>query len=192
MRTNKIQGVGINDLKGKIKTSSLRSYGIWKGVLRRCFSNENRSKERNYKSVKVCDEWLIYSNFKKWYDKNYPLNLEKIGYSLELDKDLLSGECKMYSPKTCVFLPRKVNGFLTNKQRTNTSGYIGIYLIKKNNTWGATIRNFEDHGKIFLGNYPTKKRAGKAYLKARMEQAKKVKSMLRDLGYSENIIDLIQ
>jgi len=191
VRINKVQGIGVNDLRGKIDTSNSKSYSIWKGIIRRCYSKE-KVKFKCYTKVEVCEEWLLYSNFKKWYDENFPLKLEQEGWEIQIDKDLLSGENKIYSPETCIFLPRKINGFLSNKQNSNTSGIIGVNYIKKNNSWIAQIRNFDNHDRIYLGCYSNNKTAAKVYMEARKEQAEKVKDILRKLSYPENIIGLIK
>lgn len=61
-----------------------------------------------YLEVTVCDEWLVYENFRRWYLENY---VE--GWSI--DKDLLSGmKVKVYSPETCCFLPQIINATLAN------------------------------------------------------------------------------
>jgi len=191
MRINKIQGIGVNDLRGKVDTANSRSYSIWKDIIRRCYSKE-KAKFKCYTKVKVCKEWLLYSNFKKWYDENFPLKLEQEGWEMQIDKDLLSGENKIYSPETCIFLPRKINGFLSNKQSSNTSGITGVSYIKKNNSWVAKIRNFDNHGKIYLGYFSNKNTAGRVYKKARAEQAEKVRDVLRSLRYNKDIIELIK
>ena len=187
---NNIQGVGINDLKGKINVSDFKSYDIWKGILRRCYSKE-QNKDKSYKNIKVCEEWLLYSNFKKWYDKNFPSELEK-NWKLQIDKDLLSRKNKIYSPQTCIFLPKKINTFLSNQQNSNTSGVVGVSYIKSSNSWRARIRNFDNHDRIYLGCYSDKNTAGEVYIKARMKQAEKAKDILRKLNYPENIIELIK
>lgn len=47
----------------------------------------------------VCEEWLTFSNFKRW--------MEQQDYEGKaLDKDLLVSQNKTYSSETCVFVPR--------------------------------------------------------------------------------------
>lgn len=83
------------------------------------------------RGVIVCDEWYNFQNFKNWYISNYRFDLEYKGINLQLDKDLLSKNVKIYSPNTCIFLPNKINKFLANKQCNNKSGYTGICWDKK-------------------------------------------------------------
>ena len=74
-----------------------KSFVRWLSLLERCYGAKKTG-------ALVCDEWHDYSNFKKWYLKNKPLD-----DAFELDKDLLSKERKIYSPETCCFLPTSIN-----------------------------------------------------------------------------------
>ena len=80
-----------------------RSHKTWEHILERCYSAKLHAKEPTYKDVVVAEEWLNYQVFAKWYEENY---YEVEGQRMELDKDLLSGNCKIYSPNTCIFLPK--------------------------------------------------------------------------------------
>lgn len=35
---------------------------------------------------------------------------------------------KVYGPDTCCFVPREINNFFTHKQKTNTTGFTGVYI----------------------------------------------------------------
>lgn len=95
-----VHGHGIYDLDGNTKDNPF--YDIWKGMLRRCYSEEYLNKFPTYKGTIVCEEWKIFSNFEKWAILNY-----KDGY--HLDKDIIAGDVKIYSPDTCAFVPSKIN-----------------------------------------------------------------------------------
>ena len=52
--------------------------------MHRCYNDKFHERQSQYKECSVCEEWLNYSNFKVWYDKN------KYGeVQLDLDKDIL-------------------------------------------------------------------------------------------------------
>ena len=142
----------------------------------------------------MCNEWLNFQNFAKWYKDNL-LKISKVNF--QLDKDLLQEniENKIYSPETCIFLPHNVNSFLTNKQSSNTSGFIGVCWDNQVKKWKAKIKVFcEDKGKQgYLGLFSTPEQASLVYQQARAEQAEKVKDYIRSLNYlSEDIIQLIK
>ena len=79
-------------------------YCKWVSMLNRCYGN-HEGNNYCYKGVYVCDEWHNYQNFADWFYANYP----KDGRRYDLDKDLLSGDVKIYSPKTCTFLTSAKN-----------------------------------------------------------------------------------
>lgn len=75
-----VAGVGINDAdyavvrfsepdaQGKRKqTFRCPYYFRWHGMLTRCF-NKGKSNYKQYEKTTVCEDWLIFSNFKKWME----------------------------------------------------------------------------------------------------------------------------
>lgn len=183
----------INDYDGRVKINGkhIKSYKVWRSILQRCFNKKVHIIRPTYSNVRVCDEWLKFSNFKEWFDKNYPYDLEKKGFRLELDKDLLSGDEKIYSPETCVFLPHTVNNFLANKTSRNTSGYSGVSWHKSIAKWEVRINKFNSNKTVALGCYDNINDARDRYLQARKEELCTIKDYLHSLGYSERVINAI-
>lgn len=60
----KVYGYGICDITGIENGKQMKYYETWKGMLRRCYSELYHKKEPTYKECSVCDEWLLFSNFK--------------------------------------------------------------------------------------------------------------------------------
>jgi len=79
--------------------------GLWRDILKRCYSERITLKEKSYINAIVCDEWHNFQNFSKWYKNNYVK-----GY--QLDKDLKNPGMKVYGPDCCLFLPKDVNSFI--------------------------------------------------------------------------------
>lgn len=123
-----IFGVGINDYDGKVKIDGkhIDSYNVWHDLFKRLFCESSLEKEPIYKDVKICDEWIYFSNFKEWFDTHS----QYYHKGWHLDKDLLSRNKtllkKIYSPLTCVFLPREINGALITQQKYRTDLPIGV------------------------------------------------------------------
>lgn len=184
----------INNYDGRVKINGkhIKSYKVWRSILQRCFNKKVHITQPTYSNVKVCDEWLKFSNFKEWFDKNYPYELEKKGFRLELDKDLLSGGEKIYSPDTCVFLPHTVNNFLANKTSRNTSGYSGVSWHKSIEKWEVRINKFNSNKTVALGCYDNINDARDRYLQSRKEELCIIKDYLHSLGYSEKILNAIE
>ena len=84
--------IGLNDYEYPIQSNGvmLSSYAKWKSMLQRCYSEKYVDRRKCYVDCSVCEEWLRFSNFKRWFDKNY---IE--GYYL--DKDILVKGNKVYT-----------------------------------------------------------------------------------------------
>lgn len=161
-------------------------------MLQRCYDEKYQNIQPTYIGCTVCDEWLYFSKFKEWFDKNYRFNLDEIGVKLELDKDLIYKDNKIYSPDTCVFIPKKVNGFMPNNRRNNISKYIGVSFHKVSNKWQAQINDFNTGERKYLGTFTHIEDASDAYIKARKIETLKAKKYLEELGYGKDIIDKLE
>ena len=124
---SRIQGIGINDadypyrvhekIDGKYKIVYQCSiHGTWKDLLRRCYNEKYKEKYPHYRDVTCCDEWLIFSNFKRWVESQGSL-VDKDGKTKQLDKDLLVPNNKHYSPENCILVSVKINSFMFNNNK---------------------------------------------------------------------------
>lgn len=114
----KVRGIGINDteLSGPActkrdnlgKKSNYLDYQIWYGMLVRATDEEYKAVTPAYSQASVSEDWLIRSNFKKWY-MAHSVFFDLEGLRLELDKDLLVPGNKMYSADTCALIPQYLN-----------------------------------------------------------------------------------
>ena len=181
--THNVGYFGLGKYKSKHKNKFTKCYLIWKSMMARCYSSKYQNKYPTYKNVVVCRAWHNYQIFAEWFEENY---IE--GY--ELDKDILSGNQKIYSPETCCFIPKKLNKFMANIQSSNTSGCIGVHWHKYNNKWIANIRI--NNKLIHLGYYTDIKEAENVYKKARKIEAEKWKIKSKELGLDQRIIDNIR
>lgn len=94
--------IGVGNYSPKIDR---KAYEKWISMMRRCYATESNKNFKTYAKVFVCDEWHNFQNFAKWFDMNYP----KDGESYDLDKDYLSQNEKIYSPRTCRFISHQEN-----------------------------------------------------------------------------------
>ena len=166
-------------------------YSKWKGMIYRCYDQKHLEKFPTYKTVTVCEEWLCYANFEKWFNETYV----KFGdVVFEIDKDLkqLNKTHKIYSPETCVWLPKKINYFIINHQHNNSSGALGVSWVSDRNNWLSQIKMFNTGKTKNLGRYNSKEQAYQSYLKAKLEQIECAKNYMRSFGiYDEDIISLL-
>lgn len=122
-------GVGINDYSNNVKISGkhMHSYIKWHSMLVRCYDVKSKVTRPTYDICTVCDEWLSFTNFKKWYDENYV-----DGFAL--DKDILVEGNKVYSPDTCRFVPQYLNNLLNNHARRSSAICQGVTELKPNDS----------------------------------------------------------
>ena len=170
-------GVGVNDadynvsktykIDNKKVTVRCPYYEKWRGMLKRCYSNKFTEKNTTYKDCYVCDEWLTFSNFKRWME-------QQDWEDKELDKDLVVSNNKIYSPETCCFLSKEENSFVKIKGRTSVKNLpIGVDKSGHRKLYQASISIFCKGKGIYqrLGSYETPEEAHRAWQKAKIERA---------------------
>lgn len=94
--------------KAKINGEHTEVYKVWYEMIRRCYDQGRQ----NYKfyggvGVKVSEDWLYFQNFAEWYTVNKAKLRSGVIYSL--DKDLKFKGSNLYSPETCILLPKHFN-----------------------------------------------------------------------------------
>lgn len=124
-----IIGVGyIGETSTSYNKKIKKSYTVWKHMIERCYSIVE-NKDLTYRDCIVDLDWHCYANFEKWYKENY---YEVIEEEVQLDKDILFKNNKIYSPETCVFVPQRINNWFRDCQANKKSGLpYGTILDKK-------------------------------------------------------------
>lgn len=160
-----VYGVGYfgnGEYKAWENGKNTRIYNTWYDMLKRCYDKEYHKKQPTYKNCTVCDEWLNFQNFARWYEENY---YEIEGEVMCLDKDILFKSNKIYSPETCVIVPQAINKLFTKRQNDRgdsaigTSPVDGKYMVRChmiNPKTGKSKRKY-------LGIYDTQEKAFKIY-----------------------------
>ncbi|AGH32149.1 HNH endonuclease [Vibrio phage 11895-B1] len=175
-----LYGVGIDDLPYKKKerdkdgktTWECPYYSRWRGMIRRCYSDIALTRNPKYSGCTVCDEWLVFSNFKSWMET-------QDWEGKHLDKDILFVNNKLYSQHTCVWVEPIVNTFVCGEDKAdNTSGYTGVTYQKDCGKWKAQCKNtfgitpYQKRG--YLGLYLSKEEAYFAWKARKYELACKL------------------
>lgn len=157
-------GVGINDADYKVnpvidgKRVMCPYYSRWLHMLRRCYSSYWIKKYPTYNGCSVCEEWLTFSNFKKWMET-------QDWEGKELDKDILSAKNrnKIYSPEACIFITGRLNRFLKTPQTTGEYK-MGVDFIKKLGKFRSRCKDpFDDFKSIHLGCFSSEEAAHEAW-----------------------------
>lgn len=130
--------------------STDRLHRIWCKMLERCYNvNCNVYCYYGMKGIKVCDEWKNdYETFKVW--------ALKAGYNKELTIDRINTNGN-YEPDNCRWATYKQQILNRNKNKSNKSGYVGIWYTKNMKKWKSDIAI--DYKHIHLGYYDTQKEA---------------------------------
>ena len=175
-------GVGyIGEGKYKIKENGkhTRVYSTWYDMLKRCYDKKYQEKYPTYNGCTVCEEWLNFQNFAKWYDENsYEVNNEK----MNLDKDILVKHNKIYSPDTCIFVPQAINKLFVKCDRSRGDSVIGTSLYKGKYQVKCQVFNPET-GKSkneYLGYYDTQEKAFEVYKYYKEKNIKEVADYYKD------------
>lgn len=110
--------IGVGNYAPKIGGKLTLEYEIWRNMLLRCYCLARKKRDLSYRGCTVLDEWLNFQNFAKWCSANY---YKVAGERMELDKDIMVKDNKIYSPETCVFVPRSINAlFVKGKSKRGT------------------------------------------------------------------------
>lgn len=160
-------GAGVNDADYAITTLVEEKrfmcpvYSKWHCMIRRCYCLKYLSKKPTYVGCSVCDEWLTFSNFSKWYEKH---NID--GY--ELDKDIKIKGNKIYSPNACLFVPQAINALLTNCEIGKGLYKLGVATKSKYGKYRSQIRI--DGKTVYLGMFDSEGEAHNKYIKAKNKE----------------------
>lgn len=90
------------------KPTKEKKWQLWNNMNTRCYNANYHQTRPGYADCTICDEWLDdKKRFYEWVDRNfYVIDGEP---TVELDKDILVKGNKMYSPDTCIFVPKRIN-----------------------------------------------------------------------------------
>ena len=198
MKTKKlVYGVGLNDadyvtqrweeagyVDGKRKQKLVWRcpfYRAWSSMLNRC-SEKWQEKYPTYKGCTVSENWLKFSNFKAWMEKQ---NWE----GKHLDKDLLFQGNKIYGADTCVFVTPMVNTFVNDCRAARGEWLVGSSWHKKSGKFLAQCRNPFTKKSENLGLFTCEKEAHEAWLERKLELAHELAAIQTDERVAKVLID---
>ncbi|AMR57270.1 putative DNA binding protein [Pseudomonas phage vB_PsyM_KIL3b] len=163
-----IYGVGINDAdyitQPKNRDDRCPIFDRWHSMLRRCYSVSSLKANPTYEMVVVCQDWLVFSNFKKWMEPQ-----EWSG--LVLDKDIL-GDGNIYSQKTCRFVPSDVNSFFSENVHLPIPGTRLKFEDGREKPYIAQAMVYGK--KKYLGVFTDRLKAHKAWQSAKISEVERI------------------
>lgn len=160
-----IWGWGINDADYVVqpmvegKRDSCPFYMTWKNMVTRVHDPAYRATRATYVGCSICEEWRYFMTFRAWM-------IEQNWQGKHLDKDILIPGNKVYSPDTCVFVPREINTLLCAADSIRGQYPRGVEFNKQRGGFRAQMYK---HGKpTHLGIFTTPEAAHAAYIKAKV------------------------
>lgn len=172
--------LAITDLPTIVKGKRCPYYDRWRKMLNRCYNEDYLSRHPSYNGCKVSNEWLMFSNFKAWMEK-------QDWEGKHLDKDLLIQGNRLYSEETCLFIDGKVNTFMTESTSARGLWPIGVNLDQKK--FKAQCKNPFTGKKETLGRFTCPNEAHQAWLKRKRELATLLAAEQTDERVAKAIID---
>lgn len=155
-----VYGKGICDeglYNSSYEGKQTRIYKYWVDLIKRVYSERYQELKPTYKGCTVCDEWLYFQTFAKWFHENY---YEVEGSRMHIDKDILLKGNRHYSPENCMFVPIQINSLMV--VRNNQRGEYPIGVSNKRGSIVSTARDINGN-KVWLGTYNTPEEAFNAY-----------------------------
>ena len=140
-------------------------YNRWCSLRRRVLSEKFKKEKLTYKDATICDEWLNYQDFTKWFYENWKPWMDS---SWHLDKDILIKGNKHYSPETCAFVPHEINSLFMSTKKIR--GLYPIGVNKERDKFRVRIGGKRKH----IGIFDTIEEAFQAYKIAKEEYIKEV------------------
>ena len=140
---------------------------IWQRMFLRCYNPYYLKRNPTYNGCNVCEEWKDSIKFVEWCKS------EKSGYSegFALDKDILVKGNKIYSPQTCRFVPKFINGLFSTHKRNRGECPIGVRKTKA----GTYQSLLTEYGKSkCLGTFLTIEEAFSKYKEEKEKYLKEV------------------
>ena len=180
--TQKLETVGYVDGKQKQKLVWFCPYfRTWKHMLERCYSKKCQDKQPTYKGCTVSEDWLTFSNFRDWMEKQK-------WEGMQLDKDLLFEGNKVYNPETCVFVTQTVNSFTIDRGNDRGEWLIGVYWYKAAGKFRSKCRNPFSGEQEFLGYFTCEQQAHEAWAKRKLELAHELAAIQEDERVAKALI----
>lgn len=175
----------ITDIGGKQKRKRAwicPYYQTWKSMLERCFSTKFQERNQTYKGCSVSEEWLTFSNFRSWMEK-------QDWEARQLDKDLLFEGNKVYSAGTCVFVTQALNSFTIDRGAARGEWSLGVDWYKARQKFRANCHNPFAKKLEYLGLFTTEQQAHNAWLKRKLELAHELAAIQTDPRVAQALVD---
>lgn len=163
--------IGVGKYVATVNNINTKQYNTWYAMIERCYSDEFKLGHATYEESYASTYFHNFQNFGEWYEENY---YEIDNEEMCLDKDILVKGNKMYSPETCVFVPKRINSLFTKNDKCRGDFPIGVSYYEDSDKYMASC-----HG-MFLGYYDTIESAFLVYKNYKEKLIKQVADEYKD------------
>lgn len=157
------------------------SYYYWNKMKYRCNPDgAEQKKNPTYIGCTYQEDWGDFDGFMQWatQQKGF-LSVDENQNVFQLDKDLLCPRNKVYGEETCLFLPKRLNGFLINRKPVNLP--VGVSYHQHTGKYQAQVNLVGvGCGNKYLGVYTDPEAACDAYCDYKMQIAKQLALLWAD------------
>ena len=118
------------------KRKDLKSYSLWRGMMKRSESFEYKTEKPTYKDCSMSENFKDFNYFHNWC-------LGQVGYGLakfELDKDILIKWNKHYSEDTCCLVPKEINMQFVKSDAIRGEYPIGVTKVKSTGKYSTQVK----------------------------------------------------
>ena len=163
------------------QTNNRKLSNLWTNMLSRCYSGRDSA----YLNIKVCKKWHNFQNFCE--DITKMPNWNEKGF--DLDKDWRIIGSKIYSPKSCSFVPKYINYFM----KTYYNNYYETLPLGVSKRHGKYIAQIQFKGTHkFLGYFTSAEQAGKMYNKHKTKFAKQLANKYKKVLHKDVYKNLME
>lgn len=155
-------GKSMSNKNNRLGNYNIKLYGAWRSMIARCYDENELQRFPTYRGCKVCDEWSDYEVFLDWCKDNY---YELDEETICLDKDILNKGNKIYSPSTCIFVPKRINNMMTKSNQSRGDYPLGVFYHKASKKFASACTTTSNKIKTHkhLGTFNTPEEAFYAY-----------------------------
>ena len=137
-----------------INKEKTKEYETWKTIIKRCYSENEREKNKTYEDCEVSEEWKYFPKWKN--NKNW-----------HIDKDIIKQGNKIYDGKYCCLVPNYINILVRKKRERKSNLPVGV--VKNGDKYSSFCSNPKEKKKTYLGTFDTPEEAFQSYKKYREE-----------------------
>lgn len=169
--------MGVGEYRSKDENGNItQAYQKWNDMMKRCYRKKSLEKNPTYKIVEVCEEWHNFQNFARWFYEN-KINVKD--EEIHIDKDIIDGESKIYSPETCCIVPKTINAlFIRGRKVYDNRNELPTGVVPHYTTYMAQVSIY---GKRKRGYFKTPEEAFQWYKVEKEKHIKEVTERYKDV-----------